>query len=247
MEAASDCSTDDERPASPLGISRMPTTSPFETRTDEYDAWYDDHAGAYRAERAALEVALPDRESIEQSRAVEVGVGTGRFAAPLGVSIGVDPARNPLEYARERGVAPVRGVAEFLPIADESLDLVLFATTLCFVDDLEATLAECHRALRPGGTLVVGLLDRASPLGQSYQEHKSETPFYAAATFHSAEETVDALETAGFTVDGRWQTVFDDPAELEVGEPAAAANALEADVREGHGDGLFAVLRARTD
>ncbi|WP_255192295.1 class I SAM-dependent methyltransferase [Natronobeatus ordinarius] len=225
----------------------MPTTSPFETRTDEYDAWYDDHAGAYRAERTALERALPARESIDPSRAVELGVGTGRFAAPLGIPVGIDPARNPLEYARERGVAPVRGVAEFLPIADDVLDLVLLATTLCFVDDLEATLEECRRVLRPDGTLVVGALDRESPLGRVYQAHKAESPFYADATFHSVTEVVDALETAGFTVDGRWQTVFDDPAELEVGEPAAAANALEDDVRDGHGDGLFAVLRARTD
>lgn len=226
----------------------MPTTSPFETRTDEYDAWYDDHAGAYRAERAALERALPARESIDPSRAVELGVGTGRFAAPLEIPVGIDPAHNPLEYARERGVTPVRGVAESLPIADETLDLVLVATTLCFVDDLEATLAECRRVLRPDGTLVIGALDRESPLGRDYQAHKSESPFYADATFLSATEVVDALETAGFTVDGRWQTVFDEPAELEVDERQAEADALEAaDVREGHGDGLFAVIRAHTD
>ena len=226
----------------------MSTTAPFETLTDEYDAWYDEHAGTYRAERAALEVALPDRESIESGRAVEVGVGTGRFAASLGVPVGVDPARNPLERARERGVDPVLGVAEHFPIADDALDLVLVATTLCFVDALETTLEECRRSLRPEGTLVVGLLDRTSPLGRRYRERKSESPFYADATFLSATEIEAALERAGFAVDGRWQAVFDEPAELEVevGEPDEATDALDAvGVREGHGDGLFAVVRAR--
>ncbi|AEH38050.1 class I SAM-dependent methyltransferase [Halopiger xanaduensis] len=224
----------------------MPTTDPFETRADEYDDWFEHNEDAYRAERAALERALPDRHALDGSdgnrpltrtRALEVGVGTGRFAAPLEIPIGIDPARTPLTHARDRGVDPVRGVAESLPVADDAVDRLLFVTVLSFVDDLEATLSEARRVLTDDGTLVVAVLDRSSPVGQVYQEHKDESPFYADAEFLTADEAAAALEDAGFTVEGRLQTVFDEPASID---PNA-----EPDVREGHGDGLFAVLRAR--
>ncbi len=209
--------------------------SPFERLTAEYDEWFDGHRGAYRAERAALERALP--ESFDGERALEVGVGTGRFAAPLGVSVGLDPARSPLERARDRGVEPVRGVAEALPIADDALEVVTVVTVLSFVDDLERTLAELGRVLEPDGTLVLAALDRSSPMGAVYQEHKDESPFYADAAFLTAAEACSALESAGFELERRLQTVFDDPADLE-------ADGAARDVREGHGDGLFAVVRA---
>ncbi|SDR35029.1 class I SAM-dependent methyltransferase [Natronobacterium texcoconense] len=213
----------------------MSTTGPFETLTDEYDSWFSENDGAYRAERATLERALPD--AVDDDRALEVGVGTGRFGGPLEISLGVDPAREPLERARDRGIIPVRGVAESLPVADDALDLVLFVTVLSFVDDLEATLAEARRVLDADGTLVVAVLDRSSPVGQVYQEHKDESPFYADAEFLTAGEAGEALEAAGFVVETRLQTIFEDPAEIPTeGEP---------DVREGHGDGLFAVFRAR--
>ncbi|MDQ2051121.1 class I SAM-dependent methyltransferase [Natronolimnohabitans sp. A-GB9] len=214
----------------------MAVTDPFETHIDEYDAWYDANEGAYRAELAALERALPD----DPGRAVEIGVGTGRFAASLDVSLGVDPARSPLERARKRGVEPIRGVAESLPLADETIDLAVFVTVLSFVTDLEATLAETRRVLSTDGTLVVAVLDRSSPVGQVYQEHKDETIFYADASFLSATEACTALEDAGFVVERRLQTVFDDPSELE----ASNTGAGKPDVRTGHGDGLFAVIRA---
>jgi SAM-dependent methyltransferase len=49
--------------------------------------------------------------------AVEIGVGSGRFAAPIGVRFGVDPARVMLQIARSRGVDAAMGVGEALPFA----------------------------------------------------------------------------------------------------------------------------------
>ncbi|ELZ11491.1 MULTISPECIES: class I SAM-dependent methyltransferase [Natrialba] len=213
----------------------MVTAQPFETLSEEYDDWFETHDGAYRAEQAALERVLPETFDSRHDRALEIGVGTGRFAAPLGLSLGLDPARNALERTRERGVDPVRGVAESLPFAAGTLDLTLFVTVLCFVDDLETTLSEARRVLADDGTLVVAVLDRSSAVGQVYQEHKDESPFYADAEFLTGDAACRELERAGFVIEDRAQTVFEDPATID---PEATP------LREGHGDGLFAVIRA---
>ena len=46
---------------------------------------------------------------------IEIGVGTGRFAAPLGIKVGVDPSMTMLTYAAKRGVLGLQGTAEALP------------------------------------------------------------------------------------------------------------------------------------
>ncbi|SFS64568.1 class I SAM-dependent methyltransferase [Halostagnicola kamekurae] len=240
----------------------MPTTAPFETLTDEYDAWFESNSDAYRAELAALERLLPekigsidDEDDATGPTTLEVGVGTGRFAGPLGIPVGIDPAANPLSEARERGVEPIRGVAERLPVRDGALERVLFVTVWCFLDDLERTLAETRRVLAVDGELVVAFLDRSSPLGQGYQATKDESPFYADAQFVTGEEVCAALEDAGFVVRDRLQTVFDESSGdgpdgdgLDGDEPGgdelAAEPTATGRVRSGHGDGLFGVVRA---
>ena len=46
------------------------------------------------------------------------------------------------------------GVAEALPAADESVDVVVSSLVLCSVADQAAALAEVLRVLRPGGLLL---------------------------------------------------------------------------------------------
>jgi len=47
-----------------------------------------------------------------QGLGLEIGVGTGRFAAPLGIKVGVDPSMAMLAYAAERGVLGRQGTIE---------------------------------------------------------------------------------------------------------------------------------------
>lgn len=225
----------------------MPTTAPFETLTDEYDEWFDSNRDAYRAELAALERLLPENiDSIDGEddtiapTTLEVGVGTGRFAGPLEIPLGIDPAANPLSEARDRGVEPVRGVAERFPVRDDTLERVLFVTVWCFLEDIERTLAETRRVLAADGELVVAFLDRSSPLGQVYQETKDESPFYADAQFVTGEEVCGALEEGEFVVRDRLQTVFESDTDDEPADDSVSVDP----VRSGHGDGLFGVVRA---
>jgi SAM-dependent methyltransferase len=207
----------------------MPTTAPFEAHTDRYEGWFDEHEAAYRAELSALR-----RLVSETGTGLEIGVGSGRFAEPLGIDFGIDPSRAMLEYARDRGIDVVQGVAESLPVRTGAFDTALLVTTICFVDDVPETLTEAHRVLDPGGALVLGFIDRESPVGARYQAHKAENPFYREATFVSTAELTAALEAAGFTDFEFVQTIYRPPEEIDGAEP----------VETGHGDGSFVGIRA---
>ncbi|MEF8853408.1 MAG: class I SAM-dependent methyltransferase [Haloarculaceae archaeon] len=207
----------------------MPKSEPFERHTDRYEDWFETHEAAYRSELDALDRLVP-----EPGSGVEVGVGTARFAAPLGIEVGVDPAWGMLARARERGIDAVRGVAEALPFGDGAFDTVLIVTTICFVDDIPETLTEARRVLDPDGALVLGYIDRDSPVGRIYREKQAENPFYREATFVSTDELVDELEAAGFAEFEFVQTVYDWPGDVDGPQP----------VEPGYGEGSFVGIRA---
>ncbi|MFB6110005.1 MAG: class I SAM-dependent methyltransferase [Halodesulfurarchaeum sp.] len=205
---------------------------PFETETETYEAWFERFDAAYRSEIQALQAL-----SIPTDRAISIGVGTGRFAAPLSVPYGVDPAPAMLERARERGIQVVRGVGEALPVSTGAAEMLLAVTTVCFFDDLDRAFGEAARVLEPGGALLLGYIDRESQIGREYQAIKDENPFYRHATFYATDEIDAALHQAGFADLETRQTLFSMPDELEEPDP----------VREGTGEGSFVALRARID
>jgi len=211
-------------------VSDDPRTEPFVRHHRRYDEWFERHGAAYLSELLAVRALLP-----WDGRGLEIGVGTGRFAGPLGVEFGIDPAAEMLGYARARGVRAAAAVAEALPFADAAFDYALVVTTICFVDDAGAMLREAARVLRPGAAFVIGLIDRESPLGQDYVAHQAENVFYRAAKFYSAAEVSTLLAQAGFE-DLTWvQTLTVPLADARDVEPLCA----------GTGRGAFLVVRAR--
>jgi ubiquinone/menaquinone biosynthesis C-methylase UbiE len=95
---------------------------------------------------------------------VEIGAGYGATfpfypAAVTGVlALEPDPTLRGLALAAAR-TAPVPvtvhdGVAESLPAAEASVDVVVCSLVLCSVADQSAALAEMVRVLRPGGLLL---------------------------------------------------------------------------------------------
>lgn len=183
--------------------------SVFDALAGRYDEWYERPFGqsAFAAEVACLRRVLnPFR------RGLEVGVGTGRFAAALGVRLGVDPSRRELEIARSRGVESVQGVGEALPFRSESFDLVLIVVTLCFVEDPAGVLAEAARVLVPGGRLVLGTILKESPWAKFYLEKaRAGHPIYRLAKFYGYGEVLRLLETAGFRVGAVASTLLEQP------------------------------------
>jgi SAM-dependent methyltransferase len=208
----------------------MPKISPFEKYADQYEAWFEKNRWVYEAELRAVKSMIP-----AGGHGVEVGVGTGRFAEPLGIKTGVEPSKRMRAIAQKRGIQVRDGVAEKVPFDDLRFDFVLMVTTVCFVDDIRKALLEAHRILSYNGCLIIGFIDRNSRVGQVYLKRKEKNVFYKDATFFSTDELVEILTQVGFTDLTFKQTIFGNLAETSSDEP----------VTPGYGNGSFVVLRGR--
>lgn len=127
---------------------------------------------------------------------LEVGVGSGRFAAALGLEVGLDPARAPLRLAARRAVAVVQGAGEQLPFGDGTFAGVVFVVTLCFAD-----------------------LDSA--WGRRYEaQGRAGHPFYGGARFLTLAEHRRMFTGAGFTITGAYSTLTQVPSDEPMWEQA---------------------------
>jgi len=103
---------------------------------------------------------------------VDVAVGTGLLAREArrlmqgrGTLIGVDLSESMLAVAQKNlGIPLVQGTAEALPFAGGTADFVTIGYALRHVSNIEQTLQEAWRVLRPGGRLV--LLEISPPANQ---------------------------------------------------------------------------------
>ena len=207
----------------------MAKTFPFDTHLDDYEQWFIDNHYVFLSELAAIQRLIP-----LSGTGMEVGIGSGIFAEPLGIKEGVEPSPAMRTKAGERGILPVDGIAEALPYPDKSFDFVLMVTTICFVDDLEKSFIEAGRVLKDNGDLIIGFVDRESPLGNIYLRHKNENIFYRDAVFWSTDEVNGLLKETGFKNDLILQTIFGSLDSIrEVQEP-----------EKGYGKGSFVVIRA---
>jgi len=140
----------------------------------------------------------------------EVGAGTGlnipRYRRAARV-VAVEPDARYRRLLHERAAAagaPVEVVtasAESLPFADASFDRAVTSLALCSVSNLDASLAEIRRVLRPGGTLV--FLEHVRGEGRLARWQDRLTPLQrrVADGCHFNRETDAAVERAGFRID----------------------------------------------
>jgi ubiquinone/menaquinone biosynthesis C-methylase UbiE len=207
----------------------MPKVEPFEKHTNQYEEWFQKNVFAYESELNAIRRFLP-----EHGMGIEIGVGSGLFAAPLGITVGVEPSNAMAALARERGINVIDGVAEALPFDDNQFDFALMVTTLCFLDDVEASFREVFRVIKHGGCFLCGFVDRESFLGKIYEQYKDQNVFYRLATFFSVDEVIVHLQKTGFHDFSFTQTIFHVLSEIRDIEP----------VKNGYGEGAFVVVRA---
>jgi SAM-dependent methyltransferase len=206
----------------------MPKTKPFDKYYSDYERWFEENQYTYESELKAIEHFVPG-----SARGIEIGSGSGRFALPLGIKEGIEPSYSMRKLARNEGMQVSFGVAEQLPLEDETYDFALMVTTICFVDDAGQAMRELHRILKPGGRVIISLVDKNSPIGTIYQENRKKSRFYQEAVFFSAEEVETLLNQSGFENIEFVQTLFGKPDNVV---------AIQ-DFKPGYGEGSFVVAK----
>jgi ubiquinone/menaquinone biosynthesis C-methylase UbiE len=204
----------------------------FEEWAEEYDKWFDENMFAYKSEVLALRSFIP-----KNSKGLEIGVGTGRFAVSLGIQIGVEPARAMADIARKRGLEVYEAKAEELPFDNASFDFILLSTTICFLQNPLHGLQESTRVIKPGGYIIIGMIDRDSFLGRVYESKKKNSKFYRYAHFYSVNQVLKWVRKLGYGHIRTCQTIFKNPEKITAIEP----------VKDGTGSGGFVVISAKND
>jgi ubiquinone/menaquinone biosynthesis C-methylase UbiE/catechol 2,3-dioxygenase-like lactoylglutathione lyase family enzyme len=139
----------------------------FDRKAARWDASYDAQTTRGHWQRARLEAAVR-LVGDGPGALLEVGAGSGRLLERLAQRswevTGIDAAPRMLELARERvpGARLEVARAEDLPFEDASFDAVAAVGVLEY-GDLEASVRELARVLRPAGRAILGVRNSAAP------------------------------------------------------------------------------------
>jgi len=208
----------------------MSRVEPFNNYTMEYDSWFERHHIIYQSELLAVKKVIPIA-----GKGIEIGIGSGRFALPLGINFGIEPSQKMSHFAAKRKLSVIKGIGEAIPVADETFDFVLLVTTICFLDNVEKTLKEINRILRRDGCIVIGFVDKESKIGKKYQKNKDSNIFYREAIFYSTHDVLVHLKKTGFSQFAFYQTLFNRLEDINQIEP----------IKSGYGDGSFVVVKCK--
>ena len=120
--------------------------------------------------------ALIERFAAPGARILDVGVGTGRLLERFpGLNrYGLDISLDYLRLAREKGIEACFARAEDMPYPRQSFDIAVCTDVLEHVLDVNATISEIQRVLKPGGLLIIRVpyCEDLSPYLQSDYPYK---------------------------------------------------------------------------
>jgi ubiquinone/menaquinone biosynthesis C-methylase UbiE len=155
--------------------------------------------------RPAQDIALRRLRDAGVKCVLDVGCGTGIFTTrmrdELGLDVicGCDLSEGMLAkaHARSDDVGWTRGDATKLPVGDASVDAVVCTEAFHFFDQ-PAALAEFFRVLRPGGTLLVAMINPRTNIGSRLLRRQALV--LGAGTWPTRDRMRAMVEEAGFVV-----------------------------------------------
>ena len=175
--------------------------------------------------------SLPMLDGLSGRTALDVGAGTGRFALKLarrGWNVtAIDANAAMLDVAKAVAASEALPLAflhtsidEGLPVGSGSFDLLVCALTMCHVPGLFPAIAEFHRALAPGGRLLltdvhpdfinVGMPTQFVDEGVTYHlpnEHHSRADYLNAVELTEL-NVLTVLDISTKEIPGGFQTEF---------------------------------------
>ena len=174
--------------------SRMPAT------------WYDWFMGP--VEKRLLAPLRHELLAPLRGRVLEIGAGTGinfAYYSPHVQVLAVEPNYwMRIQAHRRVARSPARivltdGHAERLPAPPGAFDAAVSTLVLCSVADLEHSIAELRRVLRPGGSaLLIEHVRAEHPVWRALQHAWNPCQYRLGDGCRLTRDTVGALEAAGF-------------------------------------------------
>ena len=164
-------------------------------RVEDSHWWY---VGRRAILESFLERIIANRQSpIPNPKILDVGCGTGgnlEMLEKFGTAEGVDVSDDALEFCQSKGLTVHKGLAEALPFADESFDVVTALDVVEHLDDDISGLKEMFRVTKKGGKTLIfvpafmwlwGVQDDVS-------NHRIR---------YTKKQIVERLQTAGFEIE----------------------------------------------
>jgi ubiquinone/menaquinone biosynthesis C-methylase UbiE len=177
----------------------------FDFVADTYDQWYETTEGAMydRLEKKAISKYL--KRNVRGKKLLEVGCGTGhwsKFFSELDFEVtGIDISERMINVAQSKGIPNTSfqiADGHLLPFKNGVFDVTAAIVTLEFVYDAELVVREMVRCTRrPGGKLLIGVLNALAQLNHKRQQNPES--LYAKARFFSPKQLKQILESHGQT------------------------------------------------
>jgi ubiquinone/menaquinone biosynthesis C-methylase UbiE len=188
-------------------------------KPDWYEEFYaialDRGMKSYDKEIAGYKEQLLNPLKGEAKTILELGIGTGPnikyYASGKNVSVvGVDPNKHMEKYAQaaatDSGLLKsqfkfIHGVGEALPIFNSSMDAVVCTLVLCSVKDVDKTLKEVQRVLKPRGQFIF-VEHVAAPDGtplRFWQNLLDPLQQFVSDGCHLTRETGEVIRGSGFS------------------------------------------------
>ncbi|CAJ2648009.1 unnamed protein product [Trifolium pratense] len=149
------------------------------------------------------------------NKILEIGIGTGPNLSYYGSNpdvqvVGIDPNPEMEKYARSSAASAglplsnfefIHAVGEVIPLSDNSVDAVVGTLVLCSVKDVDMTLKEVRRVLRPGGVylFVEHVAAKDGTFLRLLQRILDPLQQTLADGCHLSRDTGDSITRAGFS------------------------------------------------
>ncbi|MEV0280044.1 methyltransferase domain-containing protein [Streptomyces sp. NPDC050610] len=168
--------------------------------------------GPIADERAGVGARRRELLAGVSGRVIEVGAGSGlnfaHYPGAVSEVVAIEPERRLRQAALQAGrragvpVDVVPGAAEALPVKSEAFDAAVTSLVLCSVRDVDRSLAELMRVLRPGGELRFfehGLAPGRVQAAVQRAADRTVWPLLFGGC-HTARDVLASIEAAGFEV-----------------------------------------------